>query len=451
MTPRANTVPGTLRLSGVALALVLVASAPAAAIGLQESYQLALQNDHQFKAAQAGLEAEQASVDKARADLLPLVTATWSENKLTNTSPSYTSCPDNTCEIDSTYQAVNLRQPLFNRPKWIAFDQARNRLSATEDSFSDERQKLGVRLTQTYFEAVIAEYQQQLMAAQLSSIEATLASAKRSFERGVGTRTDVDEAQAQWDRINADALASKQRLAVTRHQLAILIGRQVDDLSALAGANEFTAVVLGLPSLEAWTAKAEQENPELQSLRAQLEVARLEVRRGRAGHYPTLDLVLSTSKSAGDQPYAPGFSMDSQKVGLELNVPLYAGGGQQATVRYALAKLRQSEASYTSKRLALGLQVRREFQSVAEGVERIHALEQAVRSAEQALIANQKSAQAGLRSRLNVLNAEQVLVQARNNLVQAKLVYLLGIVRLHALTGTADAEAIGKVAGYFVR
>ena len=96
----------------------------------------------------------------------------------------------------------------------------------------------------------------------------------------------------------------------------------------------------------------------------------------------------------------------------------------------------------------LGLRVHREYRGITEGVLRVQALEQAVRSTEQVVISNRRSYEAGSRTLVDTLNAEQQRVSALRDLAQARYVYLLSRVRLLALAGGPRTEVIDEVNGW---
>lgn len=86
-------------------------------------------------------------------------------------------------------------------------------------------------------------------------------------------------------------------------------------------------------------------------------------------------------------------------------------------------------------RLDLGTKVHEQYRAMTEGVLRIAALEQAVRSAQQAVESSRKSFQAGARTTVDVLNAEQQRTTALRDLAQARYAYLLARIRLQSLAG----------------
>lgn len=187
-------------------------------------------------------------------------------------------------------------------------------------------------------------------------------------------------------------------------------------------------------------ARAEAASPELQSLRAQAEAARQEIAKARSGHLPTLDAVAQWSRTSSDSVTSVNQRYDNKTIGLQLQVPLYSGGYVSSSVRQAQAALTRAEEMLEATRRDLGVRVHREFRGVTEGRLRIAALQQAVRSAEQAVQSSRKSQAAGVRTLLDVLNAEQQRTQAQRDLAQARYLYLVSQLRLHSLVGD-DAQA----------
>ena len=91
-------------------------------------------------------------------------------------------------------------------------------------------------------------------------------------------------------------------------------------------------------------------------------------------------------------------------------------------------------------RRSLSLQVRKEYQNLTEGLMRMKALEQAVRSAEQLVLSSQKGVQAGTRTQTDVLNAIQRRAESLRDLAQARYQYLIAELRLRSLTGDVPEE-----------
>jgi outer membrane protein/protease secretion system outer membrane protein len=199
------------------------------------------------------------------------------------------------------------------------------------------------------------------------------------------------------------------------------------------------------PLLEDWRRTAQDQSPEIASLKARLAAAQLAVERARGGHYPSLDAVAQVVRSSNENVTAPSSSYLNHTVGLQLNVPLYAGGYVNSVVRQAMAEQVRAQELYEATLRDLGLRVYREFRGVSEGVLRVQARKQALRSAEQLVESSRRSLQAGARTSLDVLNAEERKYLARRDLAQARYEYLMARIRLQSLAGGDKLRTLTEV------
>lgn len=435
-----NRLNRALALGGLLFGLSL----PGWSLDLLQAYEAARQQDATLLAARAATLAGQERLPQARALLLPNLSAsvTRNNNRLDSVAPNFLGQEQSSFDsYVSSNDSLTLRQPLFRTYLTAQYRQAQAQVEDANAALVREEQNLAVRVSGTYFEALLASDQMALVQAQRVSYTAQLDAARKSFAAGSGTRTEVDEAQARLDMVNAQALEAAQNLAYTRRQLQVLVNQPVDALAAL----DVSRLDLALPQperLEDWLSRAEEASPELRQLRAQLEAARQEVDKAQAGHHPTLDAVVQWSSSASENVTRLTSRYTNAMAGLQLSVPLFAGGYVNSTVRQALANQDRAEQALEAARRTLGVSVHKEFRGVTEGVARVRALEQAARSAEQMVLSSQKSYQAGTRTTLDVLNAQQQRMLVLRDLAQARYVYLISRIRLLALTGSADADAI---------
>ena len=153
------------------------------------------------------------------------------------------------------------------------------------------------------------------------------------------------------------------------------------------------------------------------------------------GHAPTLDGVMQWSDSSNENLTRLNSRFVTSSVGVQLVVPIFQGGYVNSVVRQAQAEKTRAEEALEATRRDLSLRVHKEYRGVTEGDLRVRALEQAVRSAEQLSISTAKSRQAGVRTALDVLMAEQQLAMAKRDLAQSRYVYLQSRLRLQVLAG----------------
>lgn len=425
--------------------------AATAPLTLAQAYQLALAHDATLAAARAATDARRERLPQARSALLPNVSfnATRFKNSLETTQPSITGQPiRNEQEYFSATRTLTVRQPLFRAAEYYDYRQAQAQVEDANAQLELEVQTLAVRVTTAYLQALLAEDQLALARAQKSAFQLQLQAARKGFAGGAGTRTDVDEAQARLDLAVAQELEAAQDVGYTRRQLQVLTNQPVTALAALDAQRLPLAAPPGDGGMLQWIDRAEQSSPEIRGLQAQREAARLEISKQRAGHLPTLDAVAQWSVSDSDNVTRINSRFDNKSIGLQLTVPIYAGGMVNSRTRQAVAELERTEETLEATRRDLALRVEKEYRGVTEGVLRVRALEQAVRSAETVVESSRKSYQAGSRTLVDILNAEQQKVNAQRDLADARFRYLLSRIRLLSLAGAADTAAIDEASGW---
>lgn len=422
-------------------------AAQAARLDLLRAWRLAVDRDPQLKASRAATAASAERVPQARAQLLPNVGASFSRNLnvLNTTQPNLLGELSTThVNYTSSNDALTARQPLYRKPLTANLRQAEYLVEDARAQLERDTQQLVTRVAQAYFETLLAQEQIGVLRQQQAAYSAQLDGARKSLAAGTGTRTDIDAAQAKFDLSVAQELELRQALELSRRQLQILTDERADNLAAV----DVPSLVLAPPqpeTVDGWLARAEATSPELRSLRAQLDAAREEVNKAQGAHHPTLDGVAQVSRSTSDNVTRLNTTFSQRFVGLQLTVPIYQGGAVDSQVREALARYDRAEQALEATRRDLLIRLQREFRGVSEGVLRIRALEQAVRSAEQFVLSSQRSFEAGVRTRIDILNAEQQLAEARRDLAQARYVYLNARVRLRALTGEPIEPSLAEV------
>ena len=437
----------------LALAAYGLLSGQAWSFDLSQAYSEALEQDSTIRGVRAATDARRERLPQARALLLPNLSASISRyrNSLERTSPDGSGQPvTSDLRYTSRSEVLSLRQPIFRPVQMADYRQAAAQVEDAEAALERETQNVGVRVSGAYFEALLAEEHLALVLAQKTAHTTQFDAAQKRLGAGFGMRTDVDEARAALDLNVAQELEARQNVDFTRRQLQSLVNRPIDRLAPLDPSR--MQLVRPVPDrLEDWVERAEANSPELQSLAAQVEAARYELEKAQAGHYPTLDAVVQLSRSDSDTVTSVKTRYTNRSIGLQLSIPLYSGGYVSSTVRQALAGQERAQEALEATRRDLGVRLHREFRGVTEGVLRVRALEQVVRSAEQVVISNSRSFGAGSRTLPDVLNAEQQKVSAQRDLAQARFIYLMSRIRLQALAGGARAEVIDEVNGWLVR
>ncbi len=429
-----------LRRAAVVLALSL-AYAGAQGADLSTVYRDSVLSDPVYQSARAQYQATLEKLPQARAAYLPLISGSGSY---------FRNDIDRQLASDISYStrvyAVTLSQPLFRAQNWIAIDQARKQVLQAEAILAGSQQDLGIRVAQAYFDVLLARDNVSASETQKSAISEQLAQAKRNFEVGTATIVDTLEAQARFDQSNAKEISDKNDLEVKHRALQVLLG-QVPD--ALVPLREPLRLAPPQPNdIEAWVTAAQNSSPTITAARANYEFFKEEVTRTLAGHLPTLDLSGSYSHASNPQTTVPGVIGPvsiSASVGLTLSIPLYSGGLLQSRVREALANRTRAEQDLENSQRGVLQSVRVNFLNVTSGIAQVQALEQALASTQSQLDSTILGRDVGVRTSVDVLNAQQQVFQTRRDLQQARYNYLLSTLRLKAAAGVLTDADIDEV------
>lgn len=439
--------PGLCRQAALVAGALLFCVTTARSMDLLQAYQAAMHNDATILASRAAAEAGRERLPQAQAQLLPNVTASIARNRnrLSSTAPDFLGQEQTTdAGYPSSNQTLSLRQPLLRSYQMAQLRQAQAQVDDVNATLLQDEQDLAVRVSTAYFEALLSHEQLALVLAQRKTFTTQLDAARQSLAAGAGTRTDVDDAQARLDMTSAQEIEARQNIDYTLRKLQSLVNKPIDALATL----DVSRLDLSVPPpdrLQGWIESAEQHNHQYQSLKAQVEVARSEVEKAQSGHYPTLDAVAQWSRSVSENVINVQSRHSNAALGLQLNVPLFAGGMVNSQVRQTLSGLERAEQVLEAGRRELALRVNREFRGITENIPKIRALEQALRSADQLVLSSRKSLQGGSRTLLDVMNAEQQRTLVLRDLAQARFMYLLSRIRLLALVGAANADALAEV------
>lgn len=424
----------TFRKTLVAGALAGCAFA-AHAIGLLDLYREAVLNDPAYAAARAERDATATLVTQSRGQLLPQAGISWARTKndqsVALTSSTGISGRDH--EFYSRNASLNLSLALFRPQLWAAYAQSRSQVLQAEANFRNVQQELIVRLAAAYFDVALAEDNLKLAGEQKAAIAEQLKQAKRYFEAGIGTITDINEAQARYDTVAAQEIAAANNLEIKVRGIEQIVGKLYPSLDRLG-----QRLTLDLPepqNIEHWLEFARAANPQLKAREAALEVAEKDVYKNAAGHLPSVDIVGGRSRQVDPSYTALNTETWNTTLGLQVSIPLFAGGTTQGRVNQALSLREKATYEVEAGVRAINLATRQEYLNVVNGVAQVQALGQAVKSNELALYSARKGQEAGVRTSFDVLNAQQLLFSAKRDLAQARYGYVMARLKLRAAAG----------------
>lgn len=435
-----------MRLSAIYSMLILgtVYAAPAHSLDLVNAWELALQNDPEYQGARYNSEAERESIPIARSRLLPNVrfNGSLSRNSTEQKSLNLDRPPVN-YDYTAKRQVWSLSQPVFRMDSYYQLKESEAMSAAADQTLGREFQAMAVRVAGAYFDALLARERYDNIKNRTEFFRSSLTLAENSFKHGAGTRTDIEDAKSRLDSALADEIEARNEITVAEYTMASIIGQQhpVSELNPIA-AEKLAFAPLAPTTVQEWVKLAQDNNPEVASLRFSLEAANREIDRNRAGHFPTVDLVASRSFSSSDSDNTIGSEFKTSSIGVQVAIPIYSGGGVNASVRQAIANREKARYQLEAASKKLEVNVSKEFSAIEHGAARIKALEQAMLSAQQAVIGSEKGVQAGTRNIVNILDAQQQLFSRQTDLVEARHAYVMALLRLKAAAGTMGVADI---------
>lgn len=436
----------------VAVAAFIAGTGPAQAEDLLDIYRKAQHRDAVFEAARHAMEAAAEKVPQARAALLPTLSLNGNNGRQKGDA-SFSSAPYVDRQVRSSGASLQLSQPIFRFGSWIAYEQADAQVRQSAAQFAQVEQELILRVAQAYFDVLVAQESVTVAVSQLNAVEQQLGLAKRNYEVGMATVTDVHEAKSRFDLARAQRISAVNEHDSRQAELERILGEAPGPLAFLR-----KDAVLPHPQpadMSAWLSGARDAHPLVRIQQAAQEVAEKEVEKSRAGHLPTLDLTASygSNFSSGSMTSPADIATRSRsaQVGLQLSIPVFSGGGTNSRVREAASNLSKAGAELEAARRQAVALARQAFAGVTNGHAQIEALASAVESSKSSVDANKIGYKIGTRINIDVLNAEQQFFAAQRDLVKARTETLMQGLRLKAATGSlaeADVEALNRLLEY---
>ncbi len=421
------------------------------ATDLLEAFHLAQNSDPVFDAARYTLEAVQQRIPQARAGLLPSANITGSDGHAHGTTLFADTAPVDR-PMKSWAWTLQMTQPLVRVGNVYAWRESQFVAEQAAAQYEQARQELLLRVAQAYFGVIVAQDAIAASEAEMHALEEQLAQVTRGFAVGTHSVTDIDETKARLGLARAQQVAAQNDLASKRADLEKTTGEPVGQLAVLQ-----PAVIPPSPDpmdVRAWMDQARANHPLVRAQRAALAAAQQDIKKNRAEHLPTLDLVSSygSNYASSSLTMPTDFSTRAKvrQVGVQLNVPLLAGGATNAKVGEAIAGMKKTQANLEAASRQAGGDAQQAFAGVTNGLAQIDALNTAIESAQSAVKGNRVGYRLGIRINIDVLNAEQQLHTAQRDLSKARYETLLQGFKLKAAAGTLEEADLLAVNGLLV-
>lgn len=419
---------------GCALALALTAAGASWSQTLEDSLALTYTTNPTLQAERARVRAVAEGVAQARAGYLPSISANAGISRSRTESSGGFFNQANT--VTPKNYSISANQAIWRGGRITgAVNQAEASFLAAGENLRAIEQSVLLEAATAFLnirrDTEIAEIRRN----NVEVLGAQLRAAEDRFEVGEITRTDVAQAEARQSAARAQFAAALAQLAASRAAYVRIVGQSPGTLAD-------TPPLPTLPdSLAEAVEIAADFNPVLRGAAFSEEAARAGIQVARGALMPEVS-VTGSAGTRRDSSFS-GDQTDSVSVGAQVSVPLFTGGLNRSRLRAANHSADQARLQVSAARRQVEENTTNAFNNLVATQSVIESSAQAVRANEIALDGVQQEAFVGLRTTLDVLNAEQELLDSRLTLVSAERdAYVAGLVLLQSM-GLLTAETLG--------
>ena len=435
-----------IKKASTTLLLLFMVNGQINAEDLKDIYQLALLNDPTFKAAEASFRAGKEYKIQGRAGLLPSLNLSgstgWNEYRLEEQLLD---------EYNSNNHSVSLQQPVFRLDRWFQFRQGKALTESASAEFAYQQQELLIRVSTSYFNVLNAMDSLNASKAEEEAIGRQRDQAKKRFEVGLASITEVQDTQAAYDLSVVRRIIGESQLDSAKESLSAIIGGVLPLLSPLS--KDYVTLPPNPIDRESWVKLALANNFQLKASRLSTTAAKNNARASGSAHLPKIDIVGRATRSSSRQGKFGGFiqnplydlESDNRQYQIQVSLPLFAGGAISSSRRQAYAQYdRSKEQSLFTERSVIR-EVRSNHFNVQTQSANVTARRQALKSSESALEATKIGFEVGTRNVVDLLQSERGLYAAQRDYAKSRYDYIISVLRLKSSVGSLSPNDLFEI------
>lgn len=414
---------------------------------LMRLYKLALARDTTLQAARYQRDAAIEARPQALSQWLPQLSGTASRERhfMSEQSAAVGLGPDGSaplnctraststvhCSANDTSYGLTLTQTLWSYQAYSQLKEADREAASAEATYVSAQQDLVLRLAQAYFAVLAAQDQLTTLRLERDAFAMLLKQAQDRERTGLGSRSDVEQAQSFYDLTAQSLINAQNALDDAMLALATIVGGPPGHLAALI--KEIPLTAPDPASVDAWVAAALRDNPDVRAMQLSAQAAEqdISVQRGKA--MPTVSLTGTDTRTVS--PLLLGGNNTIATVGVYFNWPLFQGGAVASAVRQSRALYHESQANLETTRRNTVEQTRAAYRNIVAGIRSIHAALRAEDSAHTAMDAARHDIEFGVGSEYILLQYQETYYLAVNAYDQARYSYLSNVLALKQQAG----------------
>lgn len=416
-----------------ACATVALLAPSAYAITFEEALSSAYEHNPRIKQERERLQATDELLNQATAGFRPTIGANYDRGRQ---STSFNGGPDT--DGNYTNKGITVEQPLFRGGGTISsLNSARQRVKAGQYDLMAVEQQVLLDAVTAYMDVVSASSILELSRANEKVLTEQMNAVNTRFQVGEVTRTDVAQSQARTSDARSSVIAAEGQLISALATYERVIGyRPSGELAIPTRMPELP------PSLNVALEQGRATAPVLQSAIHNTKSALYDVRTNKATILPRVSLVGAMSRDSGAGTLGTS-KFDQDRIGVAVAIPLYQSGAEYSRVREAKALARQRDQIAIDTRQAVDQAITQGWERLETALATITTRQDQIKAAETALEGVKQENEFGVRTVLDVLDAEQELFSARTNLVRADRDRIVAAYNLSLQMGRLRPELVG--------
>ena len=424
------------------------------ALDLIEAYERAKNSDPNWQANLYQYQADQLDIGVARGYLLPTVTVTGNVTRKhqnideSGSDQAFGGASLMTTTSTTKQTAITARQPIFRVDAWQAYKQVKTSVQLSEVTIQLQKQQHLLNVSEAYFNVLRQQALTLTNAQEEKALLEQLNTMNAKLKEGLVAKSDVSEANAQYQNARANRIATGVQLVLAQEQLAQLVGPYQEKLAVLRDDFQYQKPIPN--ALNEWVNLAQSHNLDILQARLQQQYANDQRRVEQAAMFPQIDAVATYGYS--EQSPKTVISSDGQfdQVGLEMNWNIFTGGRTKTNIEKSKKIVQKADAQLEAAIRKANTDVKKSFMQVETDQSTLQARKAAMDSS--ALVAKASKAQydEGLKNMVDVLLAQRNAFSTKQEFVNAQYDYVLNTLRLKASVGQLNEDELKQMNAWLI-
>ena len=419
-------------------------------LSMTEAIHIAVEQNPEIKAAQFQMEAEKSNSLKAKSGFYPQLNFAQSFNRTTNPMWAFGTILNQAAFTQKDLDPIKLNDPdAINNfastflLSWsiyeggrtkIGWEQAKQNLSIASLTLERTRQNVIARTATAYVGLVLAQKNIMVIKKALETATANLKMIQSRYDNGFVVKSDLLRAKVRIADLDQQQLSVKSRFKIGEAMLNAAMG--VGDARSLSPVTPLTIGSDISGTIDNWINTALSKRPEMQNLHLAEDIARKEIKKSHALHYPDVNLVGNYEINSEDF----SDSADNYTLGAVVRINLFSGNRITEETNAAVSMLGRVQQMKKSMELNIQVQAREAFLKAKSARERIQVAQIALDQAEESLRIVKNRYNNGLLTIVGLLDAEVARQQAHTNYYKALHDYKVARIELSLASGAIDTN-----------